>query len=823
MQGDLDNVFAVVEISIPDTQTTCAEDCIHTGYSPLCRDVVPFVTIRMHPASIPDTRNTIWSPRSNRIPNAIESGTLLYFASGFLSLELEIGSYTASRRKDDYISNPTNFLAYDKLNDLTTHSQLVRNLSTSIAESKTLSELTDSIKHNFAQRSELQDRNVSSFLRSFPMQPYSLSVYWRTYGFIMSLLLVLLICTPSGVAAGMYKRERQSGIEDVLQTLSVGPFHTTFAWAMASAFIVIILACCIFAFFSFTLEYSSAWLATVPLLICGLSLSLVSILVSEFIESPDAVSIALPMVVFITVLPGALYVDISFDSNRTILAEILICLLPPSGAALALRQLFGLEALRIPANWNYPAIISLMPMYAYVTVLVGDLAIVLIIFRLYFGLKSVSSKRSIEAVLPVNVALDIQTVSKFYGSSCVLSGITFQLLYHDIVVLLGSNGAGKTTLLRILCDLDRKYTGEIKRATGSEPKSRPIGWCPQSDALWEYLSVREHVALVSKLLNTSSVDIFAALDRVGMGTESDKLVRHLSGGMKRRLLLCIALANDPSCACLDEVSTGCDAQTREMVRKEILSRSGKVAIIVSTHHADDIDVLSKRIIHINKQSLIFDSRQQGPLSNNDFEFSTWNDTVRAAATSFFGSIGPAVAAVPQHFRQHSNTEFRSSWIIPAHLLENMTAFLQALDSLGFKSWTLISQNSFKIESDRERSQGTLHLPVNQEGLSFRSPSPRYGWIQEVLVQLFAMLQIRALELLSRMVFFLLFDCIATFMVAFIICYICGNVALPKLRLDSSSNGGFGQILASATVAMKNDESSIGTLIGHNITWINNER
>jgi ABC-type nitrate/sulfonate/bicarbonate transport system ATPase subunit len=177
-----------------------------------------------------------------------------------------------------------------------------------------------------------------------------------------------------------------------------------------------------------------------------------------------------------------------------------------------------------------------------------------------------------------HVGLAVSDVSKSFLSTeqeCeiqVLSHINARLFAGTVTTLLGSNGGGKSTLLRILCGFDSNHEGNVHYAQDAGDARRVVGWCSQNDALYSYLTIREHLELYCELLasmrlplslltaNNQSIfeGISTLLTSLDLLEHQYKYPTCLSGGMKRRLSLALASLGDPVILLLDEPTSGCD-------------------------------------------------------------------------------------------------------------------------------------------------------------------------------------------------------------------------------------------------------------------------
>jgi ABC-type multidrug transport system ATPase subunit len=185
-----------------------------------------------------------------------------------------------------------------------------------------------------------------------------------------------------------------------------------------------------------------------------------------------------------------------------------------------------------------------------------------------------------------------------------LEPTTIEIKKGQVLGLLGPNGAGKTTLISILTGLIKPDAGDAWIGGYHIVNQRPnvyknIGVCPQFDLFWEDLTIQEHLLFYLRLKGFEGDDEMAKVEEACREVELQdhmlKLAKELSGGMKRRLSLAVALVGQPSAVFLDEPTTGLDPLNRETFW-EVLEKVKKgKSIILTTHLMQEADFLSDKI------------------------------------------------------------------------------------------------------------------------------------------------------------------------------------------------------------------------------------
>eukprot|EP01127_Copromyxa_protea_P018158 TRINITY_DN5641_c0_g1_i1.p1 TRINITY_DN5641_c0_g1~~TRINITY_DN5641_c0_g1_i1.p1 ORF type:complete len:830 (-),score=173.97 TRINITY_DN5641_c0_g1_i1:83-2218(-) len=193
-----------------------------------------------------------------------------------------------------------------------------------------------------------------------------------------------------------------------------------------------------------------------------------------------------------------------------------------------------------------------------------------------------------------------------------VNGLSLRIKQGEIFALLGKNGAGKTTTIGILTGLTEPTSGSVSIfghdiTTDVDVIRKVIGICPQEDVLWDELSVEEHITVFGILKGLSEEELESQkkyyLESVGLSEDLTKLSRDLSGGMKRKLCVCIAFLGSPMLVFLDECTAGMDPYSRSLIWKLLQEEKKKTTIVMTTHFMEEADRLGDKIAIMARGSL----------------------------------------------------------------------------------------------------------------------------------------------------------------------------------------------------------------------------
>lgn len=201
--------------------------------------------------------------------------------------------------------------------------------------------------------------------------------------------------------------------------------------------------------------------------------------------------------------------------------------------------------------------------------------------------------------------LSASAVGKRYGATAVLEGVTFDLSAGEVLAVIGPNGAGKTTLIKCLVGLI-KCQGSvavdgIDVARSGRDARRKIGYLPQNAALHGDLTVSETALFYADLKRVEASRARQGVERAGLAEHAGKRVGALSGGMRQRLSLALALLADPPVLILDEPVAGLDISARLELRQLVLAqREAGKAVLLSTHWLEDVPYIADRALVLER-------------------------------------------------------------------------------------------------------------------------------------------------------------------------------------------------------------------------------
>ncbi|XP_058835896.1 phospholipid-transporting ATPase ABCA3-like isoform X2 [Topomyia yanbarensis] len=224
--------------------------------------------------------------------------------------------------------------------------------------------------------------------------------------------------------------------------------------------------------------------------------------------------------------------------------------------------------------------------------------------REYFSSHSINNPE--EDLTEKHAGIKILGLTKvFKGSEVAVKDLTLNLYEDQISVLLGHNGAGKTTTMSMLAGMFPPTSGtaivngfdiryNIKKLRNT------LGLCPQHNILFDELTVVEHIRFFSKLKGVTddviSTEINKYLKLLELEEKKDALSQTLSGGMKRKLSMAIALCGGSKVVLCDEPTSGMDPAARRLLWNLLQQEKVGRTILLSTHFMDEADILGDRVV-----------------------------------------------------------------------------------------------------------------------------------------------------------------------------------------------------------------------------------
>ena len=207
-------------------------------------------------------------------------------------------------------------------------------------------------------------------------------------------------------------------------------------------------------------------------------------------------------------------------------------------------------------------------------------------------------------------AIEVDKLTKRYVDLLAVDDISFSVIKGEVFALLGPNGAGKTTTVEIIDTIRTPTSGKVTLLGMDVTKKkhdvvRRIGVLPQGFSSFDRITVRETMQYFSRLFGCTSIDIDELIELVNLKDKANEQYKNLSGGLRQRLGIAIALVNDPEVVFLDEPTTGLDPRARREVWEVLqgLKKKGKT-VFLTTHYMDEAELLADTVTIISKGKII---------------------------------------------------------------------------------------------------------------------------------------------------------------------------------------------------------------------------
>jgi len=206
--------------------------------------------------------------------------------------------------------------------------------------------------------------------------------------------------------------------------------------------------------------------------------------------------------------------------------------------------------------------------------------------------------------------IDVDKLTKRYGDLLAVNDISFTVNKGEVFALLGPNGAGKTTTVEIIDTIRTPTSGKVTLLGMDVTKYKHdivhrIGVLPQGFSSFDRITVKETLQYYSRLFSGMNSDVDELIELVNLKDKAKEQYKNLSGGLRQRLGIAIALVNNPEVVFLDEPTTGLDPRARREVWEVLqgLKKKGKT-VILTTHYMEEAELLADTVAIISKGEII---------------------------------------------------------------------------------------------------------------------------------------------------------------------------------------------------------------------------
>ena len=209
--------------------------------------------------------------------------------------------------------------------------------------------------------------------------------------------------------------------------------------------------------------------------------------------------------------------------------------------------------------------------------------------------------------------IEVSNLTKRFGATLALNGVSFEVARGEVLGLLGPNGAGKSTAMRVITCYFPADEGSVKvaghdTATESVAVREQIGYLPESAPLYLDMGVMEYLHFIGRIRGLDGAHLKRQIEQMvetcGLARMAHRMIGTLSKGYRQRVGLAQTLIHDPKVLVLDEPTTGLDPNQIIEIRELIKSIGAQKTIILSTHILPEVESTCSRVLIINEGQIV---------------------------------------------------------------------------------------------------------------------------------------------------------------------------------------------------------------------------
>jgi ABC-2 type transport system ATP-binding protein len=209
--------------------------------------------------------------------------------------------------------------------------------------------------------------------------------------------------------------------------------------------------------------------------------------------------------------------------------------------------------------------------------------------------------------------IEVENLSKRYGPTVAVSGVSFNVQKGEVLGFLGPNGAGKTTTMRVITGFFPPTSGKV-RVAGYDVVDEPLqakrrtGYLPETPPVYPDMTVAEYLTFVARIKGVTRSELKTQLndivEKCAVGNVRNRQIGKLSKGYRQRVGLAQALIHNPDVLVLDEPTSGLDPKQIIETRELITGLAGQHTVILSTHILPEVSKTCQRVVVINAGQIV---------------------------------------------------------------------------------------------------------------------------------------------------------------------------------------------------------------------------